>query len=77
LIRFDRSRGIQLPAWLDRLISLGIVATDPKLARRQKIVNVAAYVGAFGHFSRFVSSFFHFADSPDFLLLQVLSGGQP
>jgi adenylate cyclase len=74
LVRFEPSRGIQLPTWLDRLISLGIVSTDPKIVRRQKIVNVAAYTGALNSFSRFVSSFFYFSDSPDFLLLQVFSG---
>jgi adenylate cyclase len=75
LIRFEYAPQFQFPAWLDRLISLGIVSTDPKVVRRQKIVNVAAYTGAFNSLSRFVSSFFYFADSPELLLLQVVSGG--
>src|SRR5882757_1037673 len=36
-------RGFQLPAWLDRLLSTGIVATDPDVVRRQRCVNVAAF----------------------------------
>ena len=32
-----------LPAWLERLLSLGIVATDPDIVRRQRFVNVAAF----------------------------------
>ena len=32
-----------LPAWLDRLLSVGIVATDPDIVRRQRCVNIAAF----------------------------------
>jgi len=31
-----------LPAWLERLVSVGIVATDPDVIRRQRCGNVAA-----------------------------------
>src|SRR5262245_62017349 len=33
-----------LPAWLERVLSLGIVATDPDVVRRQRCVHVGAYV---------------------------------
>ena len=32
-----------LPAWLERLLSVGIVATDPDIVRRQRCVNVGAF----------------------------------
>ena len=35
-----------LPAWLERLLSVGIVATDPDIVRRQRCVNVGAYATA-------------------------------
>jgi adenylate cyclase len=59
LIRFEPSRGIQLPAWLDRLVSLGIVTSDPKIARRQKIVNVASYAAALNSMSRVLAAPIH------------------
>jgi adenylate cyclase len=59
LIRFDRSRSVQLPGWLDRVISLGIVTDDPKIARRQKIVNVASYAAAFNSMTRLIAAPFH------------------
>ena len=34
LIRRDPHRGLQLPAWLDRWVSVGIVSADPQVARR-------------------------------------------
>lgn len=35
--------GIRLPAWLDRLVSIGIVSGDEQVVRRQRCVNVAAF----------------------------------
>jgi adenylate cyclase len=35
-------RGIRLPTWLERLLSVGIVSKDPQVIRRQRCVNVAA-----------------------------------
>ncbi len=29
-------RGFELPPWLERLLSIGIVATDPDVVRRQR-----------------------------------------
>ena len=46
IIRREPSRGLSIPPWLDRLLSVGIVSTDPQVVRRQRCVNVAAYVGA-------------------------------
>ena len=45
-------RGLEFPPWLERLVSVGIVTTDPKLVRRQRCVNVGAYavvVSALSH----------------------------
>ena len=46
LMRREPRYGFALPAWLDRLLSAGIVTNDPQVARRQRCVNVAAYAGA-------------------------------
>ena len=43
-----------LPAWLERLLSAGIVSSDPDTVRRQRFVNVAAYVTAFDAFSHLI-----------------------
>lgn len=48
-----------LPAWLERLLSRGIVSTDPDVVRRQRFVNVAAYVTAFDAFSHLVFNAFY------------------
>ena len=45
LIRREPRRGLALPAWLDRLLSTGIVSGDPQVVRRQRCVNAAAYAG--------------------------------
>jgi adenylate cyclase len=41
LVRQQPERGLQLPPWLERLISTGIVSTDKDVVRRQRCVNVA------------------------------------
>ena len=46
LVRGERKPAIQLPEWLDRLISIGIVSTDPLVIERQRCVNVAAFAVA-------------------------------
>jgi adenylate cyclase len=43
LVQRAPKRGVNLPRWLDRLVSVGIVSTDPDVVRRQRCVNVAAY----------------------------------
>jgi adenylate cyclase len=44
LVLQEPKRGIELPAWLERLLSVGIVSTDPGTVRRQRCVNVGAFV---------------------------------
>ena len=46
LIRREPRRGLSIPPWLDRLLSVGVVTRDPQVARRQRCVNAAAYAGA-------------------------------
>jgi adenylate cyclase len=45
---------VSIPPWLDRLLSVGIVATDPHVVQRQRCVNVAAFVGAISGLSYIV-----------------------
>jgi adenylate cyclase len=73
LIRFQRSQGVQLPPWLDRIVSLGIVTSDPKIVRRQKIVNVASFAAAFNSISRFASSSINFREDPHYLTITLTS----
>jgi adenylate cyclase len=42
LLRRTSKQILPLRAWIDRLVSVGIVATDPDVVRRQRCVNVAA-----------------------------------
>lgn len=37
---------LALPAWLERIVSVGIVTANPEIARRQRITNVAAFATA-------------------------------
>jgi adenylate cyclase len=46
LVRSEKPKGSILPAWLARYLSVGIVTSDPEVARRQRITNVAAYATA-------------------------------
>jgi adenylate cyclase len=43
LVRREPKRGLQLPAWLERWVSIGIVSRDEQIIRRQRCVNVAAF----------------------------------
>jgi adenylate cyclase len=54
LMRREPRHGIALPAWLDRLLSAGIVTRDPQLVRRQRCVNVATYAAAVSSASYFI-----------------------
>jgi adenylate cyclase len=58
LIRFEPIQGLQLPSWLDRFISLGIVSNDPELVRRQKVANLVSYAAAINAAARVISYFF-------------------
>jgi adenylate cyclase len=59
LIRREPKRGFTVPRWLDRLASIGIVTTDPEVARRQRITNVAAFVAAGNALSHLVINAIH------------------
>src|SRR6516162_1883527 len=43
LIRRERKLTIQLPAWVERATSIGIISRDPQVTRRQRVTNVAAF----------------------------------
>jgi adenylate cyclase len=43
LVVQEPESGIELPSWLERLLSIGIVSTDPDVMRRQRCVNVGAF----------------------------------
>ncbi len=43
LVRREPKHGIRLPAWLEHLVSIGIVSRDEQIIRRQRCVNVAAF----------------------------------
>jgi adenylate cyclase len=46
LLRREPTPGLALPDWLERLLSVGIVTSNPQLAQRQRSVNVACYAAA-------------------------------
>ena len=71
LIGVERTAGFRLPHWLDRVVTAGIVSSDPKVVRRQMIVNVAALASALNSISRVVSMSFYGSD--EFLLAQGMS----
>jgi adenylate cyclase len=43
LVRREPKHGIRLPAWIERLVSIGIVSNDEQIIRRQRCVNVGAF----------------------------------
>ena len=43
LVRSQPKHGFEFPAWLDSLVSVGIVSSDPHVVRRQRFTNVVAY----------------------------------
>ena len=43
LIRGEPTSKIALPAWLERVASVGIVSRDPQVVRRQRFTNIVAY----------------------------------
>lgn len=73
LVRFESARRAQLPGWLGRLVSAGIVSTEPKVIRRQRITNVAALAGGLNASSRVVTNSFY--DPDNFLLMQAIFAG--
>jgi adenylate cyclase len=59
LVLQEPKRGVKLPAWLERLLSLGIVATDPDIVRRQRCVNVGAFATAANAASHLIFNVFY------------------
>jgi adenylate cyclase len=59
LVRRQPNPGIPLPAWLERLVSIGIVSTDKKVIRRQLCVNVASFAVAGTALSHLIINSFH------------------
>jgi adenylate cyclase len=59
LVRLAPRPAIRLPAWLTRLISIGIVSTDELVIERQRCVNVAAFVVAATALSHLIINAFH------------------
>jgi adenylate cyclase len=59
LVSRERTSGITLPAWLDRLVSTGIVATDEQIVERQRCVNVAAFAVAATALSHLIINSLH------------------
>lgn len=59
LVRRQPNPGIPLPAWLERLVSIGIVSTDKKVMRRQLCVNVASFAVAGTALSHLVINSLH------------------
>jgi adenylate cyclase len=46
LLRGEQAQRIVLPAWLERVASVGIVSRNPQVVRRQRFTNVVAYAVA-------------------------------
>lgn len=46
LVRGRRPATIYLPSWLEALAALGVAATDPIVARRQRLTNIFAFASA-------------------------------
>ena len=59
LIRHQPKRGFQLPPWLERIASVGIVTTVPEVARRQRITNIAVFAAAANGLSHLVINALH------------------
>ncbi len=59
LVQPEPKRGLALPAWLERVLSAGIVSTDPDIVRRQRCVNVGAYAIAANAGSHLVFNAFY------------------
>jgi adenylate cyclase len=59
LVRREPDPGIPLPAWLEHVVSVGIVSTDKKVVRRQICVNVASFAVAATALSHLVINAFH------------------
>src|SRR3981189_595690 len=59
LVRREPKPGIRLPAWLERLASVGIVSNDEQIIRRQRYVNVATFATAATALSHLIMNSVH------------------
>jgi adenylate cyclase len=59
LVRREPTPGVQLPAWLERLVTIGIVSTDEEVIERQRCVNVAAFAVAATALSHLIINALH------------------
>jgi adenylate cyclase len=59
LVRREPRRGLKFPRWLERLASIGIVASDPHVIERQTCVNVAVFAVAASALSHLVFNSIH------------------
>jgi adenylate cyclase len=72
LMRREPRRGLLiLPTWLERVAAFGITTNDREVQRRQRIVNVAAYVAAGTGFSHVVINALH--DARGLLLVHIFN----
>ena len=55
----ERTPSIRLPGWLERVASVGIVTDDPRIARRQRITNVAAFATVGNTISHLIINSYH------------------
>lgn len=54
LVRGDGRRGPELPAWIERIASTGIVTADPEIGRRQRFTNIGIFACAANAISHLV-----------------------
>jgi adenylate cyclase len=59
LVGRERRLGVQLPEWLERGVSIGIVSQDERIIRRQRCVNVAAFAMIATTFSHLIINSAH------------------
>src|SRR5262245_24489046 len=52
-------QALQLPKWVDRLLSIGIVSTEPEVVRRQRFANVAVLAAVGSTVSHLVTHSLH------------------
>lgn len=71
LIRRETTYGFQVPIWLDRFASIGIVTANPEIARRQRITNIAVFATAGTSLSHLVINAMH--DASGLLVIHALN----
>ena len=54
LVRRGPAPGIAWPVWFQRLVSVGIVSTNPQVVRRQRFTNIVAFASAANALSHLV-----------------------